>query len=148
MNAIYSNADFQNVILTVLALVVLLVIIWCIYTFIRAIILFVFSHSKEENKKKWRNSIRFMIIGVVLTIVLLFLVPTVLRRMNVPKYDVYTPSNIFSRAGELVNGLFNLGNVIKQSQQSSQYNGQLFQNIDSTSNSQLPQPITNDWYNL
>ena len=52
MNAIYSNADFQNVILTVLALVVLLVIGGCFYTFIRAIILFIFSHSKEENKKK------------------------------------------------------------------------------------------------
>ncbi len=134
MNAIYSNANFQNVILTVLALVVLVVIAWCIYTFIRAIIMFVFSHSKEENKKKWRNSIRFMIIWVILTILLLFLVPLVLRLMKVPKYDVYTPVNVFGRAGELVNGLFGLGNVIKQSQQNSQYNGQLYDgNINSTS---------------
>ncbi|MCX6823737.1 MAG: hypothetical protein NT085_01285 [candidate division SR1 bacterium] len=134
MNAIYSNANFQNVILTVLALVVLLVIVGCIYTFIRAIIMFVFSHSKEENKKKGRNSIRFMIIGVILTVLLLFLVPLVLRLMKVPKYDVYTPVNVFGRAGELVNGLFGLGNVIKQSQQNSQYNGQLYDsNVDSTS---------------
>jgi len=52
MNSIYANADFQNVILTVLALVVILVIVGCIYTFIRAIILFIFAHNKEENKKK------------------------------------------------------------------------------------------------
>lgn len=148
MNAIYDNADFQNVILTVLALVVILVIVWCIYTFIRAIIMFIFSHSKEENKKKWWNSIRFMIIGVVLTIVLLFLVPLVLRFMKVPKYDVYTPINVFGRAGELVNGLFNLGNVIKQSQQNSQYNGQIYDTLDSSSNSQSPQPITTDSYKL
>ncbi|MCX6825323.1 MAG: hypothetical protein NTY80_03795 [candidate division SR1 bacterium] len=148
MNSVYSNADFQNVILTVLALVVLLVIVGCIYTFIRAIILFIFSHSKEENKKKGRNSIRFMIIGVILTVMLLFLVPTVLRRMKVPKYEVYTPSHIFSRAGELVNGLFNLGNVIKQSQQNSQYNGQIYQGTDSSSNSLSPQPLTNSSYNL
>ena len=148
MNTIYENANFQNFILTVLALVVLLVIVWCIYTFIRAIIMFVFSHSKEENKKKWRNSIRFMIIGVILTIVLLFLVPLVLRLMKVPKYDIYTPVNVFGRAGELVNSLFGLGNVIKQSQKSSQYNGQLNGNIDSSSNLDLPQPITNDQYNL
>ncbi|EKD25606.1 MAG: hypothetical protein ACD_80C00012G0022 [uncultured bacterium (gcode 4)] len=147
MNTIYSNADFQNVILTVLALVVLLVIVWCIYTFIRAIILFVFSHSKEENKKKGRNSIRFMIIWVVLTIFLLAIVPVVLKLMKVPEYSSYTAPRIFSRAGELVNWLFNLGNVITQSQQNSQYNGQLYQNIDS-SNPQLPQPITNDTYNL
>jgi len=148
MNSIYANADFQNVILTVLALVVILVIIWCVYTFIRAIILFVFSQSKEENKKKWRNSIRFMIIWVVLTIFLLFLVPTVLKWMKVPEYDLYTPTNIFSRAGELINGLFNLGNVIKQSQEKSQYNGQLYDGNVNSSNSELPQPIINDQYSL
>lgn len=121
MNAVYANADFQNVILTILALVVILVLVGCIYTFIRAIVLFIFSHNKEENKKKGWNSIRFMIIGVILTILLLFMVPVVLRWMNVPQYDVYTPTNIFSRAGELVGGLFNLGNVIKQSQEQSEY---------------------------
>jgi|GEM_PF-3189526 hypothetical protein len=52
MNAIYDNADFQNVILTVLALVVLMVLVGVIYTFVRAIIMFIFSHNKEENKKK------------------------------------------------------------------------------------------------
>ncbi|MFA6256349.1 MAG: hypothetical protein WC606_04145 [Candidatus Absconditabacterales bacterium] len=149
MNSIYANADFQNVILTVLALVVLLVIVGCMYTFIRAIIMFIFSNSKEENKKKGRNSIRFMIIGVVLTIVLLLLVPVVLRRMKVPKYDVYTPKNIFSRAGELINGLFNLGNVIKQSQTNSEYRGELYDSsVNSPSNLQLPQPISSDAYNL
>ena len=54
--------------------------------------------------------------------------------MKVPKYDVYTPVNVFGRAGELVNGLFGLGNLIKESQQNSQYNGQLYDgNINSTS---------------
>jgi hypothetical protein len=46
--------------------------------------------------------------------------------MKVPEYDVYTPTNIFSRAGELINGLFNLGNVIKQSQQNNEYRGNLY----------------------
>jgi formate hydrogenlyase subunit 3/multisubunit Na+/H+ antiporter MnhD subunit len=149
MNAVYANADFQNVILTVLALVVILVIVGCIYTFIRAIIMFIFSHSKEENKKKGWNSIRFMIIGVILTIVLLFLIPVVLKRMKVPKYDVYSPTNIFSRAGELITGLFSLGNVIKQSQQNSQYRGELYDgNVDSSANGQIPEPITSNQYSL
>jgi len=146
MNAVYTNDDFQNIILTVLALVVILVIVGCIYTFIRAIILFVFSHSKEENKKKWRNSIRFMIIGVILTVLLLFLIPVVLRWMKVPQYDVYTPTNIFSRAGELVNKLFNLGNIIKESQSQSEYRGQPYENIDTSS--ELPAPIEEDAYSL
>lgn len=148
MNAIYANADFQNVILTVLALVVILVIVGCIYTFIRAIVMFIFSHAKEENKKKWWNSIRFMIIGVILTVFLLFLVPLVLKWMKVPEYDIYTPQNVFSRAGELVNSLFNLGNIIKQSQESSQYKGQIYDTINPSLDSQLSEPITNDQYNL
>lgn len=146
MNAIYTNADFQNVILTVLALVVILVIVWCVYTFIRAIIMFVFSNNKEENKKKWRNSIRFMIIGVVLTIALLFLVPVVLGWMKVPESSTYTPANVFSRAWELVKSVFNLGNFIKQSQENSEYRWELYENIDSDTS--LPQPITSDTYTL
>lgn len=147
MNAVYANADFQNIILTVLALVVILVMIWCIYTFIRAIIMFVFSHNKEENKKKWWNSIRFMIVGVILTIFLLFLVPLALRLMNVPKYDVYTPVNVFGRAGDLINWLFNLGNVIKESQQNSELKWQFYQNTNS-STTESPAPIVNDTYTL
>ncbi len=147
MNAVYTNADFQNVILTVLALVVILVMVWCIYTFIRAIIMFVFSHNKEENKKKWRNSIRFMIIGIILTIVLLFLVPFALRLMKVPAYDVYSPPNVFWRAGELINWLFNLGDIIKQSQQSSELKGQFYQDL-TPSDTQSPQPISDTTYRL
>ncbi len=105
-----------------------------------------FAHSKEENKKKWRNSIRFMIIGVILTILLLFMVPVILRWMKVPKYDMYTPTNIFGRAGELINWLFNLGDIIKQSQEHSQYNGQMYQPLDT--NSETPEPLSNDMYDL
>ncbi len=130
MNAIYTSASFQNVILTVLALVVILVIVGCLYTFVRAIIMFVFAHNKEDNKKKWWNSIRFMIIGVILTIVLLFLVPTILRWMKVPSYDLYTPTNVFGRAGELINGLFDLGDIIKESQENSQYRGEMYYDVD------------------
>ena len=88
-----------------------------------------------------------MIIGVILTIVLLFLVPLVLRVMKVPEYNVYTPVNVFGRAGELVNGLFNLGNVIKQSQQNSQYNGQIY-DTPSSSSSPLPQTTPSTTYTL
>jgi len=89
-----------------------------------------------------------MIIGVILTVLLLFLVPLVLRLMKVPKYDIYTPVNVFSRAGELVNGLFNLGNVIKQSQQNSQYKGQIYDTIQSPLPSNGSQSTPSDMYSL
>lgn len=143
MNAIYGNASFQNVVLTVLACVVLAVVGWCVYTFVRAIFFFIFSGAKDENKKKWWNSIRFMIIGVILTIVLLFFVPNVLKWMNVTDYDIYTPSNIFSRAGEVVGSLFKIGDVVKQSQQNNEYRGNLY--YDTTPDLQEPSP---DGYQL
>lgn len=146
--ALYTNANVQNVILTVLALVVLLMIVWCVYTFIRAIILFLFAHGKEENKKKWRNSIRFMIIGIVLSILLLVLVPVVLKWMKVPEYDTYKAKNIFVRAGELTSWLFNLGNIIQQSQQNSEYRGEFYQDVTPWVDTNTVQPITTDQYNL
>ena len=136
MSAIYGNADFQNVVLTVLACVVLAVFVWCIYTFIRAIFFFIFSGAKDENKKKWWSSIRFMIIGVILTIVLLFLVPTVLRWMNVPDYTIYSPRNIFGKAGDIMNSVFRLGNIVQKSQLNNQYNGNMY--FDSTPAVQQP----------
>lgn len=135
-----KGTSFENIILTILAIVVLLIIIGCIYTFIRAIFLFVFSWAKEENKKKWRNSIRFMIIGIILTIFLLLLFPTIFRLMNVPGYDKYTPQNVLNKAGEIVNWAFDLGNFIKKSQEENQYRGNLYydttpDSIDTSSNS-------------
>lgn len=132
MNAVYTNTNFQNIILTALAIVVLVVLLWSLYTFVRAIILFVFSHAKEENKKKWWNSIRFMIIGIILTIVLLFLVPVVLKWMRVPAYDVYTTKNVFSKVWDLIRWAFDLWDIIQQSQQNSEYRGDFYYKLDSS----------------
>ena len=77
-----------------------------------------------------------MIIGVILTVVLLFLVPTVLRWMNVPDYAIYSPKNIFGKAGDIVNSVFKLGNVVQKSQLNNQYNGNMY--FDSTPAVQQP----------
>ena len=145
MNAMYTNSNFQDLILTILALVVIIVLLGSVYTFIRSIILFIFSHNKEEKKKKWWNSIRFMIIGIILTIFLLLMVPVVLKWMNVPKYDTYKTTNIFNRVGELVNSAFNLWDIIKQSQEASEYRGDIYYKLDS---SDWTQVISTDEYIL
>ena len=126
MNDVYNQTSFENIILIVLAIVVLLVIIGCLYTFVRAIFFFIFWGSKEENKKKGWNSIRFMIIGIVLTLVLLFVFPSVLKVLSVPGHENYTPKKIFQKAGEIVNGAFKLGNFIEESQLDNQYRGNSF----------------------
>ncbi len=132
----YTDSSFQSVIITVLACVILGVVIWCIYTFVRAIFFFIFSGAKEDNKKKWRSSIRFMIIGIILTIILLFLVPSVLKWMNVPNAEVYTPKVIFNKAGDVLKVLFKVGDVVKKSQTDNQYRGDMY--YDTTPEVQQP----------
>lgn len=84
-----------------------------------------------------------MIIWVILTIILLFFVPTVLKRMNVPDYDVYSPRNIFTRVGTVISSVFKLWDVIQNSQLNNQYNGNMY--YDTTPEVQQP---SNEWYQL
>ena len=86
-----------------------------------------------------------MIIGIILTIFLLLMVPVVLKWMNVPKYDTYKTTNIFNRVGELVNSAFNLWDIIKQSQEASEYRGDIYYKLDS---SDWTQVISTDEYIL
>ena len=139
-----QNTSLENIILTILAIVIIIIVVGCIYTFIRAIFLFVFSNSKEENKKKWRNSIRFMIIGILFTIVLLFLCPVLFKAMNVPGYQNYTPQNIFGKAWELINKAFQLWNFIQKSQTDNQFRGNLYYDTNPNNTINTTSPSTTD----
>jgi len=134
MNTITTDAGMEEVILTIFAVIVLIVFAWCLVTFVRSIFFFIFSQAKEENKKKWWNSIRFMIIGLILTFLLLFLVPTVLRLMNVPDYKNYSIIKVFRKSSELMWKVFNVWNIIKESQDLNKYRAQPYYNIDGTNN--------------
>lgn len=67
-----------------------------------------------------------MIIGIILTVILLFIFPSVFRLMSIPGYEKYTPKNIFNRAGEIINIGFQLGNFIEESQKENQFRGNLY----------------------
>ena len=69
-----------------------------------------------------------MIVGVILSLLLLLCIPVVLRSVNVPSYNYYTPKNIFVRAGDVINYLVNLGNVVKKSQDANQYQADPYYN--------------------
>jgi multisubunit Na+/H+ antiporter MnhB subunit len=84
--------------LTVLALIVLVICGGCVYAFVHAIFLFIFSHGDEEKKKSAWNGIRYMIIGIILTIFLLTVFPVVFSQLKVTGYEAYTAKNVFQRA--------------------------------------------------
>lgn len=139
-----KQATVENIILTVLALVIIAICIWCIYAFIRAIFLFIFSQGKEDKIKAAWNSIRYMIIGIIFTVVLMFVFPLIFKWMNVKGYENYSARNIFNRSWELIKYVFQLGDVITESQKDMQYRGQLY--YDTTPDSTTSTSTTD--YNL
>ena len=102
-NVISSNPS--DVILLVFALLVLIICCWCIWAFFYAIFLFIFS-KWDDNKVKWAwNSIRYMIIWIFLTVMLLFAWPTLLRLFNMPNPGNYSARHIFTKIGSVVSCL-------------------------------------------
>lgn len=124
---IASTSDsIQEVILIILAIVVIAISIWSIYAFIRAILLFIFSQWQEEKIKKARNSIRYMIIGIFLTVFLLFFFPLIFKRIGLENYENYSAKNIFNKAWKLLEKTLQIKDIIKDSQEQNQYRDQLY----------------------
>ncbi|HRU49969.1 MAG TPA: hypothetical protein P5155_00535 [Candidatus Absconditabacterales bacterium] len=121
-----STDSIQNLILTILAVVIIIVAVGSIYAFIRAIFLFIFSQGKEEKIKKAWNSIRYMIMGIFLSVFILFMFPLVFKRVGVDNHEEYSAKNIFNKAGTIINKTFKLKDIVKESQKKNQYEGNLY----------------------
>lgn len=101
-NMVTWNTSFEHIVLTILALVNIIIFWGAIYAFILAIFQFIFSKWDPEKVKKAWNNIRYMILWVIFSIFLLLLFPLIFQRLKITWYKVYTASNIFKRASELV----------------------------------------------
>ena len=91
-----------DVILLVFALIVLVVLVWCIWAFFYAIFLFIFSRWDDSRVKSAWNGIRYMIIGLFLTVMILFIAPTVLKVFRVRNYNYYSAKYIFVKVGNII----------------------------------------------
>ncbi len=98
---------------TVIALVVIAVFVMAIVTFVMAIWDFITSEGEEDKKKRGWNRIRFMMIGIILTIVFLIIFPLFLRRVWVFNYEAFTAPAVFARVGQILNYLFSLWWIIQ-----------------------------------
>lgn len=61
-----------------------------------AIFKYIFS-SSDDGRNAAQKSLRFMIIGLILTVVLLLVFPLIFQKLNIPGYEVFTASSIFAR---------------------------------------------------
>jgi len=116
MPDVYKQITFENIVLTILAAIVLVVAIGSIYAFVRSIYMLIFSHGEAEKVKKAYSSIRFMILGVLLTVVLLFIFPLIFKWMHFPNAEEYTAKNIFGRAWEIIKTIWGMWEVVKDYQ--------------------------------
>ncbi len=116
----YTPTTFQNIVLTVLAILIIMICFGCVYAFFRAIFLFIFSQGKDDKIKSAWSSIRYMIWGIILTITLLFVFPLFFKWIGVEKPDSYSASNIFERAGFILGKVSSIKNVIQESQDLNQ----------------------------
>ena len=139
MTATYVPNTVSDIILFILAAMVILIAAWCIFSFVRAIFFFIFSQGKDEKIKKAWNSIRYMIIWIFLTVILLFLFPQIFRWVWLENYERYNAKNIFNKAWDIISSVFELKGVIKESQEQNKYKWQLYYDTNI---------ITNDDYTL
>ena len=94
----YWYSSIEDIILTALAILVILILAWTIYSIVRAIIQFIFSNGDGEKIKKARNGIRYTIIGMVITILLLFFFPILFAKIGSQNSKAYSASSILERA--------------------------------------------------
>jgi len=97
------SANPADVILFVFAIIVLVVLVWCVWAFFYAVFLFVFSKWDDSKVKTAWNSIRYMIIWLFLTVMILFMWPMILKLFRVQDPDKYSAKYIFVKVWNIVN---------------------------------------------
>jgi hypothetical protein len=50
-----------------------------------------------------------MIMGIIMTLLVLFFFPIILSRAKVPGHEMYNANNIFAQVSKISGGLLNLG---------------------------------------
>lgn len=123
---------FEEIVLYVLWAIVLIICWWCIYAFLRAIFLFIFSNGKNEKIQAARSSIRYMILWMFFTIMFLFAAPSLLKFTHVKWAENYTAKAIFTYMWKILSHIWSLGNIIKESQDANKMDGQLYYNFDDS----------------
>lgn len=103
----WDNMTIQSLIMIILSILVIIIFLWSIYAFFMSIFQFVFSKWNPEKVKKAWNWIRYMLLWIIMTVFILIVLPTLLQKLKVPWYEIYTAKNIFSEATNLFGKVIN-----------------------------------------
>ena len=128
---------FEEMILYILGGLMLIILGGCVYSFFRSIFYFIFSKGDDKQIKAAWDSIRHMIWGLFLTVMVIFMSPTLLKFMNVQGAERYEARSIFVYMGKILTGISKLGNVVTESQLNNQYNGDMYYDLNFDSDSRI-----------
>mgnify|MGYP001687216109 FL=1 len=128
---------FEEMILYILGGLMLIILGGCVYSFFRSIFYFIFSKGDDKQIKAAWDSIRHMIWGLFLTVMVIFMSPTLLKFMNVQGAERYEARSIFVYMGKILTGLSKLGNIVTESQLNNQYNGDMYYDLNFDSDSRI-----------
>ncbi len=104
-----NYTTIQDIVLTVLAILIIIIFAGAIYSLFRAIFQFIFSDGKDDVIQKAIKNIRYTIMGIIVTLLLLFAFPILFKQIRVNGYQYYTAQNIFNKAGDLIRRIFSIG---------------------------------------
>ncbi|PID86319.1 hypothetical protein CSB08_00970 [Candidatus Gracilibacteria bacterium] len=101
-----SNLDMGDLLLTIISIFVLLAGIFSIVFILWGGLLLVLSGGKDEKIKPAINTIRYAVIGVVVTVLTIFVFPIFGRLLSLDVEKYARPEAIFNKIGEIGNKIF------------------------------------------
>ena len=124
-------------VLYILGGLMLIILGGCVYSFFRSIFYFIFSKGDNKQIKAAWDSIGHLIWGLFLTVMVIFMSPTLLKFMNVQGAERYEARSIFVYMEKILTGLSKLGNIVTESQLNNQYNGDMYYDLNFDSDSRI-----------
>ncbi len=101
-----NNMSFWDIVLTIISLFVLVAWVLSIIFILWWGVLLILSGWKEDKIKPAINTIRYSILGLIITVVTIFLFPILGRLLNIDVEQYAKPSRIFERIEEIGSNIF------------------------------------------
>lgn len=99
-------------VLTIISGLIIIIFAGSIYWFFRSIYLFIFSGGDPEKVKQAWNGIRYMVLGIFLTLIFLFIFPVLFKKLWLPWHEAYTAQNIFRFTSWFLRSILDFGKEV------------------------------------
>lgn len=100
-----------NILLTIIAILVIAILVGSIYALFASIFYFIFSTKENWFRDKGMHTIRYMILWLILTAIVLFLIPYIFVLLGLPGAELFNATNVLMRVRQILSYLMNFGGL-------------------------------------